>query len=426
MTRRAYGCLSIKYSMFRTLIICSFLAASAVAAPAGYTPIVEVSGPTRLDWIFTTATQSPAKPPAKFLPEDYDSKKQSYELFVPTRKDTKKPVPAILFISAGDDPQGWKTFEKTCKDLGFVFIGVRNAGNTVPGPKRCRIILDCLDDVRRQVPLDPDRTYIAGFSGGARMACSIGFALPELFGGILPICASGELRPEPWLRHRLIDRLSIALITGTTDFNRGEVERWRGPFWKEIGIRTRIWVPTIGHTLPSLAIAGEAIKWLEEGREKREILAKKYPATRTTADAVPSREAAATALLAEGKERLKAKETLHSGLMLMKGVLERWPDLAAATEAKKLLQEQEGKADRSWEKDDVAEQLKYLTAEARSLGDYAMKGIPEASQYAKQRPNLAKRAIELWKVVIENTPNSPAAKEGKERVAELEKLAGKG
>lgn len=412
--------------MLRMSFVGVFFAATAVAAPTGYSAKVEVTGPTRLDWIFTTATQSPAKPPAKFLPDDYDSKKQAYELFVPTRKDTKKPLPAILFISAGDDPQGWKTFEKTCKDLGFVFIGVRNAGNNVPGAKRCRIVLDCFDDVRRQMPLDPDRTYIAGFSGGARMACSIGFALPELFGGILPICASGELRPEPWLRHRLIDRLSIALVTGTTDFNRGEVERWRGPFWKEIGIRTRVWIPAIGHTLPSPVIATEAIKWLEEGREKREALAKKFPVTRTSPDGAPSREDAAKALLSEGKEKLKTKETLHAGLMLMKGVLERWPDLASATEAKKLLQEQEGKADRSWEKDDVAEQLKYLTAEARSLGDYAIKGTPEASQYAKQRPNLAKRAIELWKVVIENTPDSPAGKEGKERVAELEKLAGKG
>ncbi|MSR54541.1 MAG: hypothetical protein EXS09_14810 [Gemmataceae bacterium] len=412
--------------MLRTPLVCIIFAASAVAAPTGYTASVEVSGPTRLDWIFTTATQSPAKPPAKFLPDDYDSKKQAYELFVPTRKDTKKPAPAILFISAGDDPQGWKTFEKTCKESGLVFIGVRNAGNNVPGPKRCRIVLDCLDDVRRQVPLDPDRTYISGFSGGARMACSIGFALPELFGGILPLCASGELRPEPWLRHRLIDRLSMALVTGTTDFNRGEVERWRGPFWKEIGIRTRVWTPAIGHTLPSPAIASEAIKWLEEGREKRDALAKKHPATRATSDGALSREDAAKALLSEGKERLKTKEGLHSGLMLMKGVLERWPDLATAAEAKKVLQEQEGKPDRSWEKDDVAEQLKYLTAEARSLSDYAIKGIPEGSQYAKQRPNLAKRAIELWMVVIENTPDSPAAKEGKEKLPALEKLAGKG
>jgi pimeloyl-ACP methyl ester carboxylesterase len=373
--------------------------------------------------VFTSATQSPAKPPVNFLPKDFDSTKQSYELFVPKRKDSKQPAPAILFISAANDPQGWKTFEKPCKDLGYVFIGVRGAGNDVPGPKRCRIVLDCLDDVRRQIPLDPDRTYIAGFSGGARMACAIGFALPELFGGILPICASGDLRPEPWLRHRAIDRLSVALVTGTTDFNRGEVERWRGAFYKEIGIRTRVWTPSVGHTLPPTAIATEAIKWLEESRGKRAELAKKHAATRSSPDVASDRESAAKALLAEGQEKVKSKETLHAGLMLMKGVLERWPDLPAAADAKKTLLEYEGKSDRTWEKEDIAEQLKYYTAEARSLGDYALKGIPEASQYAKQRPNLAKRAIELWTVVISASADSAIAKEGKEKIAELEKIS---
>ncbi|MFM8270871.1 MAG: hypothetical protein ACKODX_00835, partial [Gemmata sp.] len=66
-----------------------------------------------------------------------------YELFVPDRRDAKRPVPAILFVSAGDEPAGWKACEKVCKDGGFVFVGVRGAGNSVPAPKRVRIVLDC-------------------------------------------------------------------------------------------------------------------------------------------------------------------------------------------------------------------------------------------------------------------------------------------
>jgi hypothetical protein len=400
------------------------LPAALSAAPKdGYTPRVAVSEPTRIDWVFTAATQSPAKPPAKFLPENYDSTKQTYELFVPPRKDTKKPLPAVLFVSAGDDPQGWKTFEKPCKELGFVFIGVRGAGNNVAGPLRNRIVLDCIDDIRRQLPLDPDRTYIAGFSGGGRIACAIGFALPEYFGGILPIAASGELRDEPWLRHRAIDRLSVALVTGTTDFNREEVDRWRGPFWKEIGIRTRIWTVDGGHALPPSATISEALNWLDEAREKRTALAKKCPATRAKPDGAQTRDEGAKALLAEGKEKIKTKETLHAGLMLLKGVLERWPDLPAAAEAKKILVEYEEKKDRSWEKEDIAEQLRYITADARSLGNYVLNGIPANSQYAKQRPKMARRAIELWTVVIQNASDSDAAKEGKKQVAELEKVA---
>ena len=403
----------------------AFIGITTAAPPQGYNAKLSVTGPTRIDWFYPAANQSPAKPPPKFIGDDYDSTKQSYELFVPPRKDMKQPMPAILFISAGDDSQGWKAFEGPCKQHGFVFIGVRGAGNSVPIPKRSRIVLDCFDDVRKQIPLDPDRTYIGGLSGGGRMSCGIGFALPEYFGGIIPVVAGGELRDEPWLRHRAIDRLSVALITGTTDFNRGEIEKWRGPLWKDVGIRTKIWSLNMGHTMPPSATLVEVIKWLDETKDKRAALAKKYPAMRASPDDAASRETGAKSLLDEGKEKLKTRETLHAGLMLLKGCLERWPDLKEADEAKKILLEYDAKKEKLWEVDDVAEQLKYLAAEAKALGDYALVGISPMSQYAKQRPDFAKKAIELWKQIIMAAPDSSAAKEGEKRLPELEKLAGK-
>ncbi|MCE9534217.1 MAG: hypothetical protein K8T89_24320 [Planctomycetes bacterium] len=409
------------------LIVTSFLQTTILLAapPQGYTAKVSVTSPTRLDWTFTSANQSLTTLPKGFLDEKYDSTKQSYELFLPPSKD-KKPLPAILFVSAGDEPQGWKSFEGPCKALGFVFIGVRGAGNGVDFPKRCRIILDCLDDVRRQVPLDPDRTYVSGLSGGGRMACALGFALPEYFGGMMPIVAGGEMRDEPWLRHRAIDRLSIALLTGQTDFNRGEVEQYKGPLWKEIGINAKVWVqPNHGHGMPSAATLTEAIKFLDEGKEKRAALAKKYPATRASADGAASREDAAKLLLYEGKEKLKTKETTFAGLMLLKGAMERWPDLAAAKEARKILLEYEDKKVKPWEADDIAEQARYLLAEARHLSDYALLGIPPKSTYEKHRPEMAQKAIELWEKVIASTSDAETAKEAKKRIPELEKLAPK-
>ena len=194
-----------------------------------------MTAPTRLDWTFVVSNQSVAEPPANWL-GNYDSTGQTFDLYVPPRRNAKQALPAILFISANNDSQ-WKGFEATCKKLGFVFIGVRNAGNDVQGKKRVRIVLDAFDEARRLVPLDPDRTYVAGISGGARMACLVGFALPEHFGGILAIIAGGEPRQESWLRQRAVDRLSVALITGTGDFNRNEVEQLRTPFLKDVGIR---------------------------------------------------------------------------------------------------------------------------------------------------------------------------------------------
>lgn len=408
--------------------IATFLPASLsiAAPPQGYSAKLSVSEPTRLDWTFVASNQSVPKPPTEWLGEGYDSKKVTYELFVPPRKDMKQPLPAILFISASAEPIGWKYFEPICKQMGMVFIGVRGAGNEILIPKRARIVLDAFDDVRRQIPLDPDRTYVSGLSGGGRMACGIGFALPEYFGGIIPVVAGGELRDESWLRHRASDRLSVAPITGQTDFNRGEVERWRAPFWKGIGIRTKVWVvPNMGHTMPSATVLAEVWQWVEEGKTKRAELAKQYPATRSSADGVLSREDAAKALLDEGKEKLKKAETLYAGLMLLKGCMTRWPDLEHGQAAKKLLLEYEAKKDRPWEAEDIAEQRRFLIAEARSLGDYLLNGIPAQSQYAKQRPQMAKRVISLWEAIIQDDPDSSAAKEAKKLIPELKKVAEK-
>src|SRR5262249_54773391 len=153
-----------------------------------------------------------------------------------------------------------------CDAAGMLFASPHGAGNNTTGPLRTRIVLDVLDDVRKRFNVDADRTYLGGFSGGGRAACNIAFALPEYFGGVVPCCACEGLRDEPFLRHRVIDRLSVAPITGDTDFNRGELERYRGPLLTDVGVRTKVWtVPKMSHAIPQAAVLTEALKWLEEG-----------------------------------------------------------------------------------------------------------------------------------------------------------------
>jgi hypothetical protein len=318
---------------------------------------------------------------------------------------------------------GWKYFESLCRQQEIIFAGPRGADNDCPAKKRVRIVLDVLDDLRRHHHIDPDRTYLVGFSGGGRIACAVAFALPELFGGAMALCASGELREEPWLRQRVIDRLSVALLTGEKDFNRAEVERWRGPYLKEVGVRTRVWVQkSLAHGMPSEQTLAEAWRWLEEAAPARQEAVKRFPALHVAGDTPGNRAEMAAALLAEGKKRLAKRDTLYTGLMQIQGCMNRWPDLPAGMEAKKILLEYDAKKDKPWEADDIAEQRRFLIAEARALDAYACGALP--AQYAKERPAAAKKALELWQQVAADGPDTPAGQEAKKRIPVLQKIAG--
>ncbi len=424
--------------MLRRLLILfvTFLPITARAEESGYQKEVVVREATRLDWVFAVANQS-VEPPAEWL-TGYDSTKQRYELFVPetaksapTKTKLKAKgklaaaansgLPLVLFISAGDQPAGWSQLESVCRQKGIAFASPFGAGNNTPMPRRMRLVLDVLDDLRRRHRIDPDRTYLAGFSGGGRVACGIAFALPELFGGVIPVCSAGDLREEPWLRPRVIDRLSVAMITGTSDFNRGEVERFRGPMLTGIGVRTKVSVvEKLGHGIPDSKAFTESIEWLEAGVGDRRLMATRHPASRIESDLAPSGDELSKSLLAEGQSRLKEPKTMYSGLMQLQGVMQRWPNLKSAEEAKRILLEYESRNEKPWEADDIAEQRRFLIARARGLDAYASGELPP--QYANQRKDMLEAAVNLWSLVIQDGQDKNAVTEAQVRLPKLKEL----
>ncbi len=395
---------------------------AAAAEPlTGYHAKMSVQAVTRLDWVFAVANQSPATPPAAWL-ADYDSAATQYELFVPPNVKSRKSAPLVLFVSAGDDPAGWSQWQAACNQAGFIFASPFGAGNGRSMQRRVRIVLDVLDDIGRRTTVDADRTYLAGFSGGARVACAVTFALPEYFGGTIGVCGAEDLREESWLRLRVADRLSVALITGEQDFNRGELERLRGPMLSEVGVRTKVWtVAHMGHAIPDSQVATAVLKWLDERAAERQRAARQWPAMRIATSDVPSRNEWADALLKESQQRLQKPATLFSGLMQLHGLSTRWPDVPAAAAARKLLAEYDSQTERSWEKDDIAEQRRFLIAQARALDRYGTGTLPP--QYEKQRADMLRGALKLWQQVRDDAPDSPAGKEAAERIGELERRA---
>jgi hypothetical protein len=227
-----------------------------------------------------------------------------------------------------------------------------------------------LDDVRRLYRVDPDQTYLGGFSGGGRMACTIAFALPEYFGGVVPICGTNPLPSLDYLRHRVQDRLSVAFLTGATDFNRRENEDFMFPYFHELSIRSRLWiVPKMGHAIPGADILAEVQRWLDEDFKRRRADAKDRPGLSASPTEVPTSLTQAKRLLETAEEEFGRPERTYRGVALLQGINARWPKTEPAEKARALLKEISGDPKRLKliEEQGGDEERLVLGAQARSL-----------------------------------------------------------
>ena len=297
---------------------------------------VRVSQPTRLDWEF--AAESFGRDAAADVPADYDSKKQKYQFYGPYESIATIPWPLINFLSPSNHPLRMPNLEIVSEREGILFCSPYRAGNSTPSGLRVRIILDMVDDVRRKFPIDPNQTYIGGFSGGGRMACSIGFAFPELFAGVMPVCGTNPLKSFPYLRHRLVDRVSVAFVTGQRDFNRSEHDQWMAPYLKELNIRTQFWVvPGMGHDIPNADVMDQVVAWLAADLKRRQEDARARPKLSLKFDEAFRGHAEADRLLTAARTEIEDKERLWQGVAILRGIVKRWPDSEAAGASQELL-----------------------------------------------------------------------------------------
>jgi hypothetical protein len=384
-------------------LVLALAGVAGAAPPTGFQDKVQISAPTRLDWKFAAFAFGPD---AVKVPTDYDSRRQHYQLFVPRDYDPAKTWPLVVFISPGDDPLGWRSWQKTCEKVGALFCSPYAAGNSCPVGQRTRIVLDMLDDVRRAYKIDPDQTYLTGLSGGGRMACTLAFALPECFGGVAPVCGTNPLPRLDALRHRVHDRLSAAFVTGETDFNRKENEAFMAPLFADLGIRSKLWVvPKMGHAMPPSDVLSEVYNWLADDLKRRRDDAKAHPGLALPPDEVPTPEKAAARYVEEAEAELKRASRAWRGVALLRAVVERWPNTDAGDKARQLLKDalKDEATARAIQEQGGKDERDYLTAQAKAL----------------EHSGDSRRAMQAWQALAKGQPDTP---EGKKAADEVKRL----
>jgi hypothetical protein len=230
--------------------------------------------------------------------------------------------------------------------------------------------------------------------------------MPEIFAGIIPVCGTNPPGSLAYLRHRLVDRVSVAFVTGEQDFNRRENEVWMAPYLKELEVRSRLWIaPGMGHDIPGPALLNDVVAWLAADVKRRREDARDRPLLNFKADEALRDEALANRLFEAAQQEFKQKQRVWRGVAIVHGVSSRWPKSEAAVKSKDLLEKIA--ADER-----LLEELSPLRLDddRRSFGAQA-RGL--------ERFGMIPKAIEVWEALASQYPESPVAADAQSEIRRL-------
>ena len=212
--------------------------------------------------------------------------KERYLIHVPTNYTGREPFGLVIFTFSGDTfeelPAGWDTVLSQKK---LLFIAPQNAGNKQDIPRRYGLVVLGAMKMRESFKVDPERVYLAGYSGGARTAGQLAFHQSGLFHGTIQMCGADFPGPVPMVHatppaageqayglmpgtpeevEQAKRNVRFVIITGKKDFRYSNLlDLYEGGFCKSGFEAKLIDVPDMDHELCSAPVLGQAISYLD-------------------------------------------------------------------------------------------------------------------------------------------------------------------
>lgn len=204
---------------------------------------------------------------------------EKFQVIVPGTFSTNLPWGLLVWISPGDAPAIPSVWEAELARQQLLFVGAYNSGNQRPIWERVGLAVQAAFNMCRQYKIDTNRIFVAGFSGGGRVAGMVGIGYPDIFTGTICVCGAGFYTDIPtttgerWERTFIPDAKLLArarsdrrfvLLTGDQDINRENThEVWRGGFEREGFRHVRyVEVPGLKHALPSAEVLSDTLKFI--------------------------------------------------------------------------------------------------------------------------------------------------------------------
>jgi hypothetical protein len=166
----------------------------------------------------------------------------------------------------------------------LIWVGPNHAGNETDPLLRAYLATEAVRHAKQHFPIDDARVYVAGFSGGGRVASHAGFVAPETFaGGGFYLCGADFYRDVPeipgdkhgkhfrgfWRKPDLkviarAKRNRFVLLTGSDDFNRVNTNAvYDGYLKSKFPAVVMLTVPGLAHEPPGAEWFERGIKFLD-------------------------------------------------------------------------------------------------------------------------------------------------------------------
>ncbi len=160
---------------------------------------------------------------ARLKDQPVDLAQERFALYVPPRMPANG-YGLIVFVSpwnAARLPDGWGP---VLDQNGMIFVSAAKSGNDqIALARREPLVLLAEANVAARYRLDPARTYVAGFSGGSRVALRIALGYPDVFHGAIlnagsePIGTALTPLPPRELFLRFQETTHLVFLTGDQD-----------------------------------------------------------------------------------------------------------------------------------------------------------------------------------------------------------------
>jgi hypothetical protein len=170
----------------------------------------------------------------------------------------------LVYVSPSDSgelPEQWKS---VLEEKRLTWIAADGYGNSRPTAERMLVAVMALKLARQLHATDEKRQYVAGVSGGGRVASRTITNFPQLFTGALFIVGADYFMPEDAGQRTLLASRRMVFVTGSRDFNHREMREVRNRY-QQSGIAGILWIddPGFGHELASTAQLLRAVGFLD-------------------------------------------------------------------------------------------------------------------------------------------------------------------